>query len=350
MSRQLPSITVVDIRSSKSSPLETLDADTLEGLRGSRNAKTLPSLLLWDEAGQELYDKVAACPEYYPYRVERELLNQRLDEISATLAGAVPDVLIELGSGSMAKTAPLLAALDARLTAPVVYYALDVDLSELEASLSALCDTVPLRNITVRGLLGTYEDGADWLNGDEMAGSRRAVLWLGNSMANFDMGVAGAVLASFARAGNAGSFGGLLLGVDGCREAERICVAYNLPGGQTERWMKHALRAAAEVFAAQDDAAEAAKFFDADNWTFQGHWVPERKRFENYLIPTRNLHGHIQGNTIALDKGERVGIVTSGKWTRGDIGDICSKQGLDVQTWWNSDEIDYGAFPSNTAL
>ena len=68
------------------------------------------SRFLYDDRGSQLYEQITQLPEYYPYRTERQLLEQHADAIASQLPGA-GGVVVELGCGDGSKTALLLAAL-----------------------------------------------------------------------------------------------------------------------------------------------------------------------------------------------------------------------------------------------
>ena len=57
----------------------------------------MPSLLLWNDEGQRLFDKLSQTPSYYLNKKELEILADNADGI----VGSIPDdsVLIELGCG-----------------------------------------------------------------------------------------------------------------------------------------------------------------------------------------------------------------------------------------------------------
>jgi EasF-like predicted methyltransferase len=336
---------IVDIRSSDSCPLDNLASDILDGLSQPYGHKTLPTLLLWDEKGQTLYDDVLAADDYYPYRVEHELLQARVDEIASTIADSRTELLIELGAGNMSKTAQLLSSLDKRLRGPLVYYALDVDQAQLERSLLQLKDRTGLRWIKLCGLLGTYEDGARWLARPEIVPFRRTLVWMGSSIANCEQHEASELLKSFAhdpKSGAPQTLAGFLLLVDGCQDADRISVAYNIPSGETRRWMMHALEAARKQLNGQGDDAEVDRIVADENWRFEGQWHPKQQRYQNYLVPTRDIVGVIQGHQINLKKGERVKLLHSGKWTETTINSVASKPGLEVRRAWHDDGYNYG--------
>src|SRR2546423_11611829 len=85
----------------------TLADDVLDGL--TRPFKELPPKHFYDARGAELFDRICELPEYYPTRAERAILTERAGDL-AQLTDAVE--LVELGSGTAAKTRVLLDALD----------------------------------------------------------------------------------------------------------------------------------------------------------------------------------------------------------------------------------------------
>src|SRR6185312_15442140 len=80
--------------------------------------KELAPKWFYDERGSQLFERITELEEYYPTRAERGILAAR--------AGA-PRTLIELGSGSAAKTRVLLDAM--REAGSLEVYA-PVDISE----------------------------------------------------------------------------------------------------------------------------------------------------------------------------------------------------------------------------
>src|SRR5471032_1214769 len=84
----------------------SLAEDVLDGL--TRPFKELPPKHFYDARGAELFDRICELPEYYPTRAERTILESSAAEI-AELTGAVE--LVELGSGTAAKTLVLLDAM-----------------------------------------------------------------------------------------------------------------------------------------------------------------------------------------------------------------------------------------------
>src|SRR5436309_15868497 len=80
--------------------------DVLDGL--TRPFKEIPPKHFYDARGSELFEQICELPEYYPTRTERQILEERADEIVEE-TGAVD--LVELGSGSAEKARILLSAM-----------------------------------------------------------------------------------------------------------------------------------------------------------------------------------------------------------------------------------------------
>jgi uncharacterized SAM-dependent methyltransferase len=59
------------------------------------------------------------------------------------------------------------------------YYALDLSQKELERTLAQL---PPYRHVRAHGLLGTYDDGREWLKKPSNASRQKCILSLGSSI------------------------------------------------------------------------------------------------------------------------------------------------------------------------
>jgi uncharacterized SAM-dependent methyltransferase len=120
--------------------------------------------------------QITYLDEYYLTNDEIALLESH----SAEIARYVPSgsMVIELGSGNLRKVNMILQALE-KAKKNVDYYALDLSRKELERTLAQ----VPAyRYVQCRGLLGTYDDGREWLKKPENASRRKCILSLGSSI------------------------------------------------------------------------------------------------------------------------------------------------------------------------
>lgn len=87
---------IIDIRIG-SSDFDILN-DIKKGLRPENGGeKKLPTLLLYDEAGLRLFEKITYLDEYYLTNAEIEVLETYADQIAQRIQSG--SVLVELGSG-----------------------------------------------------------------------------------------------------------------------------------------------------------------------------------------------------------------------------------------------------------
>src|ERR1700745_1082387 len=108
----------------------------------SENPKSISSKFLYDKTGCELFDQICCLDEYYPTRTEMLILRDNVAEI-CTLLG--PECrLIELGSGSSAKTRVLLD----HLYEPAAYVPIDIARDHLLQSTARLACIYPKLRIT----------------------------------------------------------------------------------------------------------------------------------------------------------------------------------------------------------
>jgi uncharacterized SAM-dependent methyltransferase len=91
-----PTHQIIDIRR-ETDEISILD-DIRRGLRPKDGGeKTLPTLLLYDEAGLKLFEEITYLEEYYLTGAEIEVLEKYADDIAERIQ---PDsIVVELGSG-----------------------------------------------------------------------------------------------------------------------------------------------------------------------------------------------------------------------------------------------------------
>src|SRR6202140_2110138 len=155
----------------------SLAQDAREGL--TRPFKELPPKHFYDARGAELFDQICDLPEYYPTRAERAILEQQAGEL-ARLTGAAE--LVELGSGTAAKTRVLLDALHPAGTL-VRYVPVDVTESMIRDCAEELTSEYP--GLRVHGVIGDFERHLDQV---PPALGPRIVAFLGGTIGNFQPG------------------------------------------------------------------------------------------------------------------------------------------------------------------
>jgi len=87
---------IIDIRASKSKT--PLAEQIREGLKdGTETGRSLPSMLLWDARGLQLFRAVTLLDEYYVARTEIDILERYAGDMAERVKAH--STLIELGSG-----------------------------------------------------------------------------------------------------------------------------------------------------------------------------------------------------------------------------------------------------------
>ncbi|KAJ3061532.1 hypothetical protein HDU99_005532, partial [Rhizoclosmatium hyalinum] len=147
----------------------------------NQQIRSIPTLVLYDDIGLDIYDAITYVPEYYLTNAELGIFEESAGEI---IGACVEDggVLVELGCGSMRKVKHLLDAIVAQ-NKSVTYYALDLSGSSLTSCLTPLAEAYP--SIQFVGLLGTYDDSLVYMREKIPRGKSQTLLWLGSSIGNY---------------------------------------------------------------------------------------------------------------------------------------------------------------------
>jgi L-histidine N-alpha-methyltransferase len=298
----------------------TLADDVLDGL--TRPFKELPPKHFYDARGAELFDRICEQPEYYPTRCERTILQTRSAEILAATGAAE---LVELGSGTAAKTRLLLTAMHDAGTLDR-YIPVDVTESMVRASAREL--VAEFAGLRVHGIVGDFERHLDRVP-PPVPGRPRIVAFLGGTIGNFTPGTRRRFLRSLA--GLLGDDGYLLLGTDLVKDVATLEAAYDDAAGATAAFNRNVLHVINRELDADfvPDAFDHVAFFDRDR-----EWIEMRLRAQRpHRVHVRALDLHV---TFAA--GEELRTEISAKFTRdrleGDLaaaGMVLGRQLLDPE-------------------
>jgi L-histidine N-alpha-methyltransferase len=240
----------------------TLADDVLDGL--TRPFKELPPKHLYDARGADLFDQICELPEYYPTRTERAILVARSGDIAARTGAAE---VVELGSGTAAKTRILLDALS---EAGTLRRYVPIDVTEGMVLDCAVELTAAYPGLDVRGIVGDFERHLEHV---PAADGARLVVLLGGTIGNFTPGRRRGFLRSVG--GLLGDGDHLLLGTDLVKDPAVIEAAYDDAAGVTALFNLNMLAVInRELHADFDlDAFEHVAFFDREH-----EWIEMRLR------------------------------------------------------------------------
>jgi L-histidine Nalpha-methyltransferase len=300
--------------------LTALRADVRAGL--SATPKTLPPKYFYDERGSELFDEITRLPEYYLTRAETSILQARAAEIAA-LSGC--ESLVELGSGTSAKTGLLLRAmLDAGTLREFV--PLDVDPAVLAEATDALAARYP--GLKLAPFVGDFERDL----GAIPSAGRRMIAFLGSTIGNLDPRARAQLLRQVRAALRPRDT--FLLGTDLVKDTARLIRAYNDAADVTAEFNRNVLRVINKELSADFDVDE---FEHVAIWNEACQWIEMRLRSarrQTVRIADLDL-------TVCFAAGEEMRTEISAKFRPEQVRAELTQAGLDPVCLWTDDNGDF---------
>ena len=302
-------------------PERSLADDVLDGL--TRPFKELAPKYFYDQHGAELFDQICEQPEYYPTRAERSILEARSAAIvQRTAAGE----LVELGSGTAAKTRVLLTAMADAGTLKR-YVPVDVTAHMVKRTADELVAEFP--GLRVDGVVGDFERHLDAVPA-ATDGVPRIVALLGGTIGNFIPGSRRGFLRSIAELLRPGA-DHLLLGTDLVKDPAVIEAAYNDAAGVTAAFNRNIL----VVLNRELDAN-----FDVDAFEHYAFFDREREWIEMRLRATRRMDVRIEalGLDVSFAAREEIRTEISAKFTRERLARDLAAAGLELREVLTDDD------------
>jgi L-histidine N-alpha-methyltransferase len=301
--------------------LAALRADVLAGL--SATPKSLPPKYFYDERGSALFDEITRLPEYYLTRAETSILRERAAEIAAL---AECESLVELGSGTSAKTGLLLRAmLDAGTLREFV--PLDVDPAVLAEATDALAARYP--GLLLSPFVGDFEHDL----GAIPRSGRRMIAFLGSTIGNLGPSDRAQLLAEISAALRPGDT--FLLGTDLVKDTGRLLRAYNDAAGVTADFNRNVLRVISRELSADFDVDE---FEHVAIWDAKDQWIEMRlrsARAQTVRVADLDL-------TVSFAAGEEMRTEISAKFRPEQVRSELKQARLDPVRFWTDDDGDFG--------
>lgn len=286
--------------------------------------KELSPKYFYDERGSQLFERITELPEYYPTRAERAILAERSAEIVA--AAGEPGTLVELGSGSAAKTRHLLSAMR-EAGCLSTYVPVDISSEITHETAQALVEEYP--GLTVRGLVCDFEHDLERIPAGE---GGRLIAFLGGTIGNLYpdarrdfLAWVGALLEPEDR---------ILLGTDLVKDHDRLNAAYNDSAGVTAEFNKNVLHVLNR---------ELGGDFDPDGFEHVAGYDPEAARMDIRLRSLAEQTVRLDGLdlTVRFAPGEEMRTEISAKFTRERLEDVYAEAGLRLAGWFTDPDGDY---------
>jgi L-histidine Nalpha-methyltransferase len=301
--------------------LDALRADVRAGLTAV--PKTLPPKYFYDARGSELFDEITRLPEYYLTRAETSILERHAGEI-AELSRC--ESLVELGSGTSAKTRLLLRALrDGGTLREFVPF--DVDPAVLTEASDALAVEYP--GLRIAPFVGDFESDIAAIPAD----GRRTVAFIGSTIGNLEPTARAAFLAQVGAVLRPGDT--FLLGTDLVKDTGRLLRAYDDSAGVTAEFNRNVLVVVNRELDADFDVEQ---FRHVALWDADHEWIEMRLRTER----AQHVAVGDLGLVVSFAAGEELRTEISAKFRRAGIEAELAAAGMRMVRFWTDAHGDFG--------
>ncbi len=276
----------------------------------------------YDAHGSDLFDEITRLPEYYPTRAETAILVEHSNEIAA-LSGA--RTLVELGSGTSAKTRLLLTALTAHGTLER-FIPFDVDPAVLAKAAVTINAAYPA--LSVRPMIGDFDEHL----GELPEHPAQMIAFLGSTIGNLEPVARSRFLRAVAGAMRPGHT--FLLGTDLVKDARRLHLAYYDAAGVTAAFNRNVL----SVINRELDADFEESWFE-----HVALWNAEREWIEMHLLSLRDQIVTIAdlGLQVPFARGELMRTEISAKFRPEGVARELSDAGLEIVRFWTDPAGDF---------
>ena len=310
LTKTIPPPDRLAIRVVESSAHSTLADDVRCGLLAM--PKWLPPKYFYDRHGSWLFERICETPEYYPTRIERQLLT---DVAAQIIQATAAETLVELGSGSAEKTELLLAPM-ASQSGRRHYVPIDVCEPVMIESGNRLIRKYPA--LEVRALVGDYYACLEQLPARD---GPCLFAFLGGSIGNFETTEAVDCIQKIRAAMNPGDH--FLLGADRIKDQSVLDAAYNDAQGFTARFNLNVLRVLNR---------ELEGDFNLSRFVHEAFYDVDRRRIEMHLRATEphTVHLSTLDERVEFERGETVLTEISRKFLADDLENLVADGGLTV--------------------
>lgn len=290
-----------------------LRTDAFAGL--SASPKWLSPKWFYDARGSALFDEITRLPEYYPTRLERELLAAQADRIAGSSSA---QTLVELGAGSAEKTRLLLDALHQRGTL-TQFVPLDVSASALADAVAVLARDYP--ELRIQAVVGDFHQHVKVLPGS----GRRLTAFLGGTIGNLLPADRARFLTDLRATLEPGDW--LLLGAGLVTDPGVLVPAYDDAAGVTAEFNRNVLHVLNRELGA-DFAPEA--------FAHVARWDPDQEWIEMRLRATRPMTVRLPALPLVVEfaEGEELRTEVSAKFRREGLSRELADAGFTLRHWW----------------
>lgn len=285
--------------------------EVLQDLGGT--PKSLRSKYFYDDIGDDLFQQIMHCPEYYPTRCEEEILRSKAGVIAETLRNGFEQFdLIELGAGDATKTSYILQEF-VRKDVNMTYMPVDISSSMIEYLSKSLPERIP--GLKVQALNGEYFDMVDEAN--RRSSNHKAVLFLGGNLGNMSPEDGLEFCKKLASSLQKGDL--VLIGFDLKKNPRVIHAAYDDAGGLTKAFNLNLLTRINR---------ELGGNFDLNQFEHYASYDPSSGACKSFLISLKAQEVTISGQVIRFEQDEYIDMEISQKYSIEEIDRMAAAAGF----------------------
>jgi L-histidine N-alpha-methyltransferase len=320
----------ITVKGSNHKATSSFYQDVLRGLTSI--PKRLDSKYFYDAVGDQLFQDLMNCDEYYPTNCELDIFKNHTAELAESIIGNGDDFdLIELGAGDAMKSSYLLKHL---LGEGVKFTYLPIDISShvIEELDSSLAKTLP--GLKFEGLNGEYFDMLQ--KAAAISNKRKVVLFLGSNIGNMKVEDAEGFCRELKNHLSPGDMA--LIGFDLKKNPKTILAAYNDSQGITKKFNLNLLTRINRELGAD---------FNVNQFDHYPTYDPESGACKSYLVSLMDQKVHIadHNESVSFKKDEYIYMEISQKFTVEQIKDMAAKTGFETLNYlfdannWFTDAI-----------
>ena len=283
----------------------------------SKERKRLPSWLIFDDLGSEIFEEILGLENYHPAVCEFEIFNKHKQTIANIISDEALQI-IDLGSGDARKTKVLLRHL-VKSQLQIHYIPIDISAGAVTNLVNSMKAEFGNTSLTVTGIASEYFPGLEAVLQERL--KRNFVFFLGSTIGNQDYPAAGKFLSGLWDSLNDGDY--VMIGFDLMKNPKLLYHAYNDPEGVFQKFNLHLLDRINQELGAN---------FVKSNFVQEGHYSEQSHAVESHIYSIKDQVVQIP----ALDKEfhfkawEGMQTEHSYKYTMQEIEALAQDNGFEI--------------------
>jgi dimethylhistidine N-methyltransferase len=287
----------------------------LEGL--SKVPKRLPSWLIFDDRGSEIFEEIVGLENYHPAVCEFEIFHAHKQTIADIISDEALQI-IDLGSGDARKTQVLLDHL-VKNKLQIHYIPIDISAGAVKNLVASLESKFRNTSLGVTGIASEYFQGLKAVPREQF--KRSYVFFLGSTIGNQDYPAAGKFLRRLWGSLNEGDYA--MIGFDLMKNPKLLYSAYNDPEGVFQKFNLHLLDRINQELGAN---------FVKSNFVQEGHYSDQSHAVESHVYSTeeQTVQMPALGKEFHFKAWEGMQTEHSYKYTMPEIEALAQDNGFEI--------------------